>query len=200
MSKPTLRKDWNCPWIRRDGKGIKQVLHVSDPVPAPIKTSVKQFYSEPGSILAPEAPPMAPEELEKLIQERMATLQPEVEPEVKKQQPKVVQEQQQAVVEQQQQQQMHEDRFEQNKMEVEFNQQQQLLLYLIIIITSESSFHYINYKHVYFRFSFLQLLYLNSPNTIFYKLELRVGSLSDSIGCQVAVKTSLRPANLKEKT
>ena len=124
VSKPTLRKDWNCPWIRRDGKGIKQVLHVSDPVPAPIKTSVKQFYSEPGSILAPEAPPMAPEELEKLIQERMATLQPEVQPEVKKQ-PKVAQEQQQAVVEQQQQQQMHEDRFEQNKMEVEFNQQQQ---------------------------------------------------------------------------
>ena len=125
VSKPTLRKDWNCPWIRRDGKGIKQVLHVSDPVPAPIKTSVKQFYSEPGSILAPEAPPMAPEELEKLIQERMATLQPEVQPEVKKQQPKAAQEQQQAVVEQQQQQQMHEDRFEQNKMEVEFNQQQQ---------------------------------------------------------------------------
>ena len=125
VSKPTLRKDWNCPWIRRDGKGIKKVLHVSEPVPAPIKTSVKQFYSEPGSILAPEAPPMAPEELEKLIQERMATLQPEVQPEVKKQQPKVAQEQQQAVVEQQQQQQMHEDRFEQNKMEVEFNQQQQ---------------------------------------------------------------------------
>merc|ERR1711997_721504 len=24
VSKPTLRKDWNCPWIRRDGKGIKK--------------------------------------------------------------------------------------------------------------------------------------------------------------------------------
>ena len=123
MSKPTLRKDWNCPWIRRDGKGIKKVLHVSEPVPAPIKTSQNHFYSEPGSILAPEAPPMAPEELEKLIQERMAILQPEPKPEVKKQPPKP-QEQQQAVVEQQQQQQMHEDRFEQNKMEVEFSQQQ----------------------------------------------------------------------------
>merc|ERR550532_1458519 len=67
---------------------------------------------------------MAPEELEKLIQERMAILQPEPKPEVKKQPPKP-QEQQQAVVEQQQQQQMHEDRFEQNKMEVEFSQQQQ---------------------------------------------------------------------------
>lgn len=124
VSKPTLRKDWNCPWIRRDGKGIKKVLHVSEPVPAPIKTSQNHFYSEPGSILAPEAPPMAPEELEKLIQERMAILQPEPKPEVKKQPPKP-QEQQQAVVEQQQQQQMHEDRFEQNKMEVEFSQQQQ---------------------------------------------------------------------------
>ena len=123
MAKPTLRKDWNCPWIRRDGKGIKRVLRTADPVPAPIKTSVNKFYSEPGSILAPEAPPMAPEDLEKLIQERMAALQPEKPPEVVK--PKQQVQQQQAVVEQQQQQQMHEERFEQNKMEVEFNQQQQ---------------------------------------------------------------------------
>jgi hypothetical protein len=23
--KPVLRKDWNCPWVKRDGKGLKQV-------------------------------------------------------------------------------------------------------------------------------------------------------------------------------
>merc|ERR1712038_1428412 len=79
VDKPTLRKDWNCPWIRRDGKGIKKVLRPEEKQKAPIKTSYNHFYSTPGSILAPDAPPMAPEELEKLIQERMGLLNKEEE-------------------------------------------------------------------------------------------------------------------------
>lgn len=118
VSKPTLRKDWNCPWIRRDGKGIKKVLRPEEKNTAPIRTSHCHFYSEPGSILAPDAPPMAPEELEKLIQERMGLLQAEEDakrakmtpkPEVPIQQPQII-----------------EERFEQNKMEVEFSHQQQV--------------------------------------------------------------------------
>ena len=128
-----MRKDWNCPWIRRDGKGIKQVLRPTDPVPAPIKTSQNHFYSEPQSILAPEA---NPEELERLIQERMEMLQQEEELAKQKQQQQQQQQQQlqqQKQQQQQQQKQIHQqkmvieqqqERLEQNKMEVEFSQQQ----------------------------------------------------------------------------
>ena len=45
--KPVLRKDWNCPWVKRDGKGLKQVVrnyYGEDPVPAPVKTSHNHFY------------------------------------------------------------------------------------------------------------------------------------------------------------
>jgi len=45
--KPVLRKDWNCPWVKRDGKGLKNVVRNyfgTDPVPAPIKTSHTHFY------------------------------------------------------------------------------------------------------------------------------------------------------------
>ena len=44
VGKPTLRKDWNCPWIRRDGKGIKKVLRPEEKQKAPIKTSYNHFY------------------------------------------------------------------------------------------------------------------------------------------------------------
>lgn len=121
VSKPTLRKDWNCPWIRRDGKGIKKVLRPEEKQKAPIKTSYNHFYSEPGSILAPDAPPMAPEELEKMIQERMGLLNKEEEAakEKKMEQSKPTEQKQQ------QQPKIQEERFEQNKMEVEFSHQQQ---------------------------------------------------------------------------
>lgn len=115
MTKPTLRKDWNCPWIRRDGKGIKKVLRPDEKVAAPIKTSHQHFYSHPGSILAPDAPPMAPEELEALIQERMGLLQAEEEAKKEAKAPKKPEVPVQAV---------QDERFEQNKMEVEFHQQQ----------------------------------------------------------------------------
>jgi len=117
VSKPTLRKDWNCPWIRRDGKGIKKVLRPEEKQKAPIKTSYNHFYSEPGSILAPDAPPIAPEELEKMIQERMGLLTKEEEAAkgIKMEQSKP----------NEQQPKIQEERFEQNKMEVEFSHQQQ---------------------------------------------------------------------------
>jgi hypothetical protein len=76
VDKPTLNKDWNCPWIRRDGKGIKSVVRALDPVSGPTRAASNHFYSEPKSILAPEA---NPEELERMIQERMAMLQAEEE-------------------------------------------------------------------------------------------------------------------------
>lgn len=76
--KPTLRKDWNCPWMKRDGKGLKKVVRNEtggDPVSAPIKTSQHHFYSEPRSILAPEYA-IGAEELERIIQEKMAEQPP----------------------------------------------------------------------------------------------------------------------------
>ena len=107
VAKPSLRKDWNCPWVKRDGKGLKRVvrnIYGEDPAPAPAATSHHHFYrqrhyynpncniltlswlwminflivfyssnwySDPHSILAPEAPPIPTEELEKMIRERM---------------------------------------------------------------------------------------------------------------------------------
>jgi len=74
VSKPTLRRDWNCPWVKRDGKGLKKVvrnINGTEPAPAPVKTSQHHFYSEPQSILAPEGPPIDVEELERAIAEKM---------------------------------------------------------------------------------------------------------------------------------
>lgn len=74
VSKPTLRRDWNCPWVKRDGKGLKSVvrnIYGTDPTPAPVKTSQHHFYSEPHSILAPEGPPIDVAELERAIAEKI---------------------------------------------------------------------------------------------------------------------------------
>jgi len=74
VSKPTLRRDWNCPWVKRDGKGLKKVvrnINGTEPAPAPVKTSQHHFYSEPQSILAPEGPPIDVEELERAIADKM---------------------------------------------------------------------------------------------------------------------------------
>lgn len=58
---------------------------------------------------------MAPEELERMIQERMGLVNKEEQ----------AHHQQRMEVEQSHRQEMHEERFEQNKMEVEFSHQQQ---------------------------------------------------------------------------
>ena len=128
VDKPTLRKDWNCPWIRRDGKGIKSVVRALDPVSGPTRAASNHFYSEPKSILAPEA---NPEELERMIQERMAMLQAEEE-KAKQEQEALRQkddqrhQQKQQQHQQQHQQQQQQGRLEQNKMEVEFSQRHQV--------------------------------------------------------------------------
>jgi len=74
VTKPTLRRDWHCPWVKRDGKGLKKVVRNifgTDPTPAPVKTSQHHFYSQPGSILAPEGPPIDVKEIERTIAEKI---------------------------------------------------------------------------------------------------------------------------------
>ena len=100
-----------------------------DPVSGPVRATSNHFYSEPKSILAPEA---NPEELERMIQERMAMLQAEEdkgkqEQEALRQKDDQRQHQlQQQQQQHQQQQQQHQGRLEQNKMEVEFSQRHQV--------------------------------------------------------------------------
>uniref|UniRef100_A0A0K2U441 Uncharacterized protein n=1 Tax=Lepeophtheirus salmonis TaxID=72036 RepID=A0A0K2U441_LEPSM len=69
VRKPHSRKDWNTPWIRKDGKGLKKIfrnVHGIDPVAAPVKTSHNHFYSEPHSLLGPEPEPIPLEKLEEM--------------------------------------------------------------------------------------------------------------------------------------
>ena len=45
--KPTLRRDWNCPWVKRDGRGLKKVMKafgVEAPAVHPVATSKQHFY------------------------------------------------------------------------------------------------------------------------------------------------------------
>ena len=100
-----------------------------DPVSGPVRATSNHFYSEPKSILAPEA---NPEELERMIQERMAMLQAE-EDKGKQEQEALRQKDDQRQHQLQQQQQQHQQqqqqqqgRLEQNKMEVEFSQRHQV--------------------------------------------------------------------------
>merc|ERR1719500_1611157 len=117
VSKPTNRKDWNCPWNRRDGKGNKTILRPEEKQKAPVRTSHHHFYSAPGQLNGGNEPAMAPEELERMIQERMGLMNKEEEA--------AKQLKQEQSGSKQQQQKVHEERFDQNKMEVEFSRQQQ---------------------------------------------------------------------------
>jgi len=66
--KANLQKDWNCPWVTKDGSRLKQAIRYVDEPNAPAMTSHQHYYSTPGSILAPE-PTISKEELEALIKE-----------------------------------------------------------------------------------------------------------------------------------
>jgi len=66
--KANLQKDWNCPWVTKDGSRLKQAVRYIDEPLAPAKTSQQHYYSSPGSILAPE-PQISKEQLEALIRE-----------------------------------------------------------------------------------------------------------------------------------
>merc|ERR1719400_122857 len=76
LEKPHNRKDWNCPWVKKDGSGLKQaVRYVEQPLTS-AKTSHQHFYSEPRSILATEKE-LSREELEALIREHGQESRPE---------------------------------------------------------------------------------------------------------------------------
>jgi len=74
--KANMRKDWNCPWVKKDGSGLKQAIRYIDEPNAPAKTSVKHYYSEPKSILGNEKE-LTREELEAIIKEHGAESRPE---------------------------------------------------------------------------------------------------------------------------
>ncbi|TRY80557.1 hypothetical protein TCAL_09450, partial [Tigriopus californicus] len=81
--KPTLRKDWNCPWVKRDGQGLKRVLRTqfaTEPVVAPVATSHCHFYSEPHSILDPGLSEIEVKEMQqKFFEEQQRLIQMEQE-------------------------------------------------------------------------------------------------------------------------
>jgi len=71
-----LKKDWNCPWVKKDGSGLKQAMRYIEEPNAPARTSVKHYYSEPRSILGDEKE-LTREELEAIIKEHGQESRPE---------------------------------------------------------------------------------------------------------------------------
>lgn len=76
LEKPHQRKDWNCPWVKKDGSGLKQAVRYVEQPTTSAKTSHQHFYSEPRSILAPDKE-LTREELEALIREHGQESRPE---------------------------------------------------------------------------------------------------------------------------
>jgi len=76
VSKRNMKKDWNCPWVKKDGSGLKQAMRYIEEPNAPARTSVKHYYSEPRSILAPEKE-LTREELDAIIKEHGQESRPE---------------------------------------------------------------------------------------------------------------------------
>merc|ERR1740136_174956 len=74
--KANMKKDWNCPWVKKDGSGLKQAIRYIDEPNAPARTSVKHYYSEPKSILGNEKE-LSREELEAIIKEHGQESRPE---------------------------------------------------------------------------------------------------------------------------
>jgi len=74
--KANMRKDWNCPWMKKDGSGLKQAIRYVEEPNAPARTSQHHYYSEPKSILAPDQE-LTREELEAIIKEHGAESRPE---------------------------------------------------------------------------------------------------------------------------
>jgi len=74
--KANLQKDWNCPWVSKDGSRLKQAIRYVDEPVAQASTSHQHYYSSPGSILAPE-PQISKEQLEELIREHGQDSRPE---------------------------------------------------------------------------------------------------------------------------
>lgn len=73
--KANMRKDWNCPWVRKDG-GLKQSIRYIDEPNAPAKTSWQHYYSEPKSILGSD-PELTKDQIQAIIREHGADSRPE---------------------------------------------------------------------------------------------------------------------------
>jgi len=74
--KANMKKDWNTPWVRKDGSGLKQAMRYVDEPNASARTSCKHYYSEPKSILGNDKE-LTREELEAIIQEHGQESRPE---------------------------------------------------------------------------------------------------------------------------
>jgi len=71
-----MKKDWNTPWVKKDGSGLKQAMRYVDEPNARARTSCKHYYSEPKSILGNDKE-LTREELEAIIQEHGQESRPE---------------------------------------------------------------------------------------------------------------------------
>merc|ERR1719513_355967 len=65
--KADRKKDWNTPWVKKDGTGLKQAMRYVDEPNSRARTSCKHYYSEPKSILGSDTKELTREELEAII-------------------------------------------------------------------------------------------------------------------------------------
>jgi len=70
------KKDWNTPWVKKDGSGLKQAMRYVDEPNSRARTSCKHYYSEPKSILG-DGKELTREELEAIIKEHGQESRPE---------------------------------------------------------------------------------------------------------------------------
>jgi len=75
--KANQKKDWNTPWVKKDGTGLKQAMRYIDEPNARARTSCKHYYSEPKSILGSDTKELTREELEAIIKEHGQESRPE---------------------------------------------------------------------------------------------------------------------------
>merc|ERR1712013_627002 len=75
--KADRKKDWNTPWVKKDGTGLKQAMRYVDEPNSRARTSCKHYYSEPKSILGSDTKELTREELEAIIKEHGQESRPE---------------------------------------------------------------------------------------------------------------------------
>jgi len=76
MSKTYNRKDWNCPWMTKDGRGMKQAMRCVEDPSSNTRTSTQHYYSEPRSILSSD-PVLSPEQIQELIRQHGGDSRPQ---------------------------------------------------------------------------------------------------------------------------
>merc|ERR1712013_850155 len=69
--KADRKKDWNTPWVKKDGTGLKQAMRYVDEPNSRARTSCKHYYSEPKSTLGSDTKELTREELEAIIKEKI---------------------------------------------------------------------------------------------------------------------------------